>query len=85
MCGIFGIANHSEASGPDASGLYALRTGTGEHRISSSDRAGLHDKSWACRDLTTKEHSSASKHQCIGHTRYSTAGENTKGTLNPSS
>src|SRR6195256_4308871 len=87
MCGIFGIANHSEASVLTHLCLYALQhRGQESTGISSSDSeqvfthkslghvADVYDEDTLLRLKGTN---------AIGHTRYSTAGENTERNAQP--
>ena len=87
MCGIFGIANHSDASRLTYLGLYALQhRGQESTGISSSDSEQVYSyKSLGyVADVYDEETLKTLKgSNAIGHTRYSTAGENTKGNAQP--
>jgi amidophosphoribosyltransferase len=87
MCGIFGIANHPEAAQMTYLGLYALQhRGQESTGISSSDGVLMHTHKamghvadvYNRRDLERLEGRNA-----IGHTRYSTAGESSRGNAQP--
>ncbi len=79
MCGIFGIANHPDASGLTYLGLYALQhRGQESTGISSFDGAGIHTHKAMghVAEVYTEERLQAlSGRFAIGHTRYSTAGD----------
>jgi amidophosphoribosyltransferase len=79
MCGIFGIANHADASQMTYLGLYALQhRGQESTGISSSDGVQVHThKSMGyVADVFKQEVLDRLKGtNAIGHTRYSTAGD----------
>ena len=87
MCGIFGIANHSDASRLTYLGLYALQhRGQESTGISSSDSEQVftHKSLGHVADVYDEATLMSLKgSNAIGHTRYSTAGENTKGNAQP--
>src|SRR5262249_54891419 len=79
MCGIFGIANHPDASGMTYLGLYALQhRGQESCGISASDGYELR-KHTAMGHVNDVFSGDVLKHlpgeRAIGHTRYSTAGD----------
>jgi amidophosphoribosyltransferase len=87
MCGIFGIANHSEASQMTYLGLYALQhRGQESTGISSSDGDEVHTvKSMGYVADVFSEDAMArlTGINAIGHTRYSTAGDSNEGNAQP--
>jgi len=87
MCGIFGIANHSDASQMTYLGLYALQhRGQESTGISSSDGDQLytHKSMGYVADVFSEEVISKLKGlNAIGHTRYSTAGDSNEGNAQP--
>ncbi len=87
MCGIFGIANNSEAAGMVYLGLYALQhRGQESTGISSSDGAQVytHKAMGHVADVYSEETLAKLKgHASIGHTRYSTAGDSSEGNAQP--
>lgn len=87
MCGIFGIANHSDASQMTYLGLYALQhRGQESTGISSSDGDQLytHKAMGYVADVFSEEVISKLKGlNAIGHTRYSTAGDSNEGNAQP--
>src|SRR5437667_7084359 len=87
MCGIFGIANHSDAANMTYLGLYALQhRGQESTGISSSDGAHLytHRAMGHVADVFTQETISRLEgFNAVGHTRYSTAGESAEGNAQP--
>src|SRR4051812_7298127 len=87
MCGIFGIANHAEASQMTYLGLYALQhRGQESTGISSSDGTQVHThKSMGyVADVFSQEALNKLKgSNAIGHTRYSTAGDSNEGNAQP--
>jgi len=87
MCGIFGIANHSDASQMTYLGLYALQhRGQESMGISSSDGDQLytHKSMGYVADVFSEEVISKLKGlNAIGHTRYSTAGDSNEGNAQP--
>ena len=87
MCGIFGIANHSDASVLTHLGLYALQhRGQESTGISSSDSEHVYThKSLGHVGVVYDEETliRLKGTNAIGHTRYSTAGENTERNAQP--
>jgi amidophosphoribosyltransferase len=87
MCGIFGIANHAEASRLAYLGLYALQhRGQESTGIASSDGEAVHlFKSMGhVADVYNEENlSQLSGANAVGHTRYSTAGDSSKNNAQP--
>src|SRR5262249_33433803 len=87
MCGIFGIANHPDASGMTHLGLYALQhRGQESTGISSSDGDQvLTQKSMGyVHDVFSEDVLKRLKgNNAIGHTRYSTAGDSNEGNAQP--
>jgi amidophosphoribosyltransferase len=87
MCGIFGIANHAEASQMTYLGLYALQhRGQESTGISSSDgdQVYTHKSMGYVADVFSEEVITRLKGQnAIGHTRYSTAGDSNEGNAQP--
>src|SRR5436190_21033030 len=87
MCGIFGIANHSDAARLTYLGLYALQhRGQESTGISSSDGGQVytHKSMGHVADVYDEDTLSELKgSNAIGHTRYSTAGESTHGNAQP--
>ena len=87
MCGIFGIANHADASQMTYLGLYALQhRGQESTGISSSDGTQVHThKSMGyVADVFKQEVLDRLKGtNAIGHTRYSTAGDSNEGNAQP--
>jgi amidophosphoribosyltransferase len=87
MCGIFGIANHSDAAQMTYLGLYALQhRGQESTGISSADGGEVHTfKAMGhVADVYTKEILSRLKGTAaIGHTRYSTAGDSSQANAQP--
>ncbi|HYR43761.1 MAG TPA: amidophosphoribosyltransferase [Terriglobia bacterium] len=87
MCGIFGIANHAEASQMTYLGLYALQhRGQESTGISSSDghQVYTHKSMGYVADVFSEEVISKLKGwNAIGHTRYSTAGDSNEGNAQP--
>ena len=87
MCGIFGIANHADASQMTYLGLYALQhRGQESTGISSSDGTQVHThKSMGyVADVFSQEVLNKLKGtNAIGHTRYSTAGDSNEGNAQP--
>jgi amidophosphoribosyltransferase len=87
MCGIFGIANHSDAANMAYLGLYALQhRGQESTGISCSDgdhvythRAMGHVADVFTQDVLARLQGS----NAVGHTRYSTAGESAEGNAQP--
>ena len=87
MCGIFGIANHSDASQMTYLGLYALQhRGQESTGISSSDGDQVHTHKAMgyvadvfSEDVITRLEGV----NAIGHTRYSTAGDSNEGNAQP--
>ena len=83
-CGVFGIFGHSEAAKLAYLGLYALQhRGQESAGIASSDGTDVYVSARACRACAGNIHAGSDcwSHlpgmAAIGHTRYSTAGENT--------
>jgi amidophosphoribosyltransferase len=87
MCGIFGIANHSDASGMTHLGLYALQhRGQESTGISSSDgdQVYTHKAMGYVADVFSEDVLKRLKGKnAIGHTRYSTAGDSSEGNAQP--
>jgi amidophosphoribosyltransferase len=87
MCGIFGIANHPEASRLTYLGLYALQhRGQESTGIASSDQEHvyLHKAMGHVADVFGEETLARLKGlSAIGHTRYSTAGDSSEGNAQP--
>ena len=82
MCGIFGIANHAEASRLTYLGLYALQhRGQESTGIATSDQEQvyLHKSMGHVADVYDEDTLARLKgSNAIGHTRYSTAGDSTE-------
>jgi amidophosphoribosyltransferase len=87
MCGIFGIANHSEAARMAYLGLYALQhRGQESTGISSSDGTQVytHKTMGHVADVFKEEVlARLAGSNAIGHTRYSTAGGSSEGNAQP--
>ncbi|PYS40532.1 MAG: amidophosphoribosyltransferase [Acidobacteria bacterium] len=87
MCGIFGIANHSDASRMAHLGLYALQhRGQESTGISSSDgdQVFTHKSMGYVADVFSEDVLKRLKgRNAIGHTRYSTAGDSSEGNAQP--
>jgi amidophosphoribosyltransferase len=87
MCGIFGIANHSDASGMTHMGLYALQhRGQESTGISSSDgdQVFTHKEMGYVADVYSEDVLKRLKGaNAIGHTRYSTAGDSNEDNAQP--
>src|SRR5215471_11872612 len=87
MCGIFGIANHTDASGMTQLGLYALQhRGQESTGISSSDgdQVFTHKSMGYVADVFSEDVLKRLKGKnAIGHTRYSTAGDSNEGNAQP--
>src|SRR5438094_500510 len=87
MCGIFGIANHSDASQMTYLGLYALQhRGQESTGISSSDgdQVYTHKSMGYVADVFSEDVIRKLKGtHAIGHTRYSTAGDSNEGNAQP--
>src|SRR5215468_2970103 len=87
MCGIFGIANHSDAAQMTYLGLYALQhRGQESTGISSSDNDQVytHKSMGYVADVFSKDALDRLKGiNAIGHTRYSTAGDSNEGNAQP--
>jgi amidophosphoribosyltransferase len=87
MCGIFGIANHADASGMTHLGLYALQhRGQESTGISSSDgdQVYTHKSMGYVADVFSEDVLKRLKGMnAIGHTRYSTAGDSSEGNAQP--
>jgi amidophosphoribosyltransferase len=87
MCGIFGIANHPDASNMTHLGLYALQhRGQESTGISSSDgdQVFTHKEMGYVADVFSEEVLKRLKGvNAIGHTRYSTAGDSNEGNAQP--
>jgi amidophosphoribosyltransferase len=87
MCGIFGIANHSDASRLAYLGLYALQhRGQESTGISSSDgdQVFTHKSMGHVADVYDEDSLAKLKgSNAAGHTRYSTAGDSSAGNAQP--
>src|SRR3989441_9044928 len=87
MCGIFGIANHSDAATQTYLGLYALQhRGQESTGISSSDgdQVYTHKSMGYVADVFSEDVIAKLKGlNAIGHTRYSTAGDSNEGNAQP--
>ena len=87
MCGIFGIANHSDASSMTHLGLYALQhRGQESTGISSSDgdQVFTHKSMGYVAEVFSEDVLKRLKGvNAIGHTRYSTAGDSSEGNAQP--
>src|SRR5436190_2753665 len=87
MCGIFGIANHSDAANQTYLGLYALQhRGQESTGISSSDGTQVltHKAMGYVADVFSEDVMAKLKGvNAIGHTRYSTAGDSSEGNAQP--
>src|SRR5215467_11693040 len=87
MCGIFGIANHPDASSMTHLGLYALQhRGQESTGISSSDgnQVYTHKAMGYVADVFSEDVLKRLKgSNAIGHTRYSTAGDSSEGNAQP--
>src|SRR5215470_19259764 len=87
MCGIFGIANHADASQMTYLGLYALQhRGQESTGISSSDgdQVFTHKAMGYVADVFSEDVLKRLKGKnAIGHTRYSTAGDSSEGNAQP--
>ena len=87
MCGIFGIANHSDAARLTYLGLYALQhRGQESTGISASGASGVstHKAMGHVADVYTEQvlHGLPGENS-IGHTRYSTAGDSSSDNAQP--
>jgi amidophosphoribosyltransferase len=87
MCGIFGIANHGEASNLTYLGLYALQhRGQESTGIASSDGESvhLHKAMGHVADVYGEETlAKLTGNNAVGHTRYSTAGDSSENNAQP--
>jgi amidophosphoribosyltransferase len=87
MCGIFGIANHPDASQMTYLGLYALQhRGQESTGISSSDgdQVYTHKAMGYVADVFSEDVIKKLRgSNAIGHTRYSTAGDSCEGNAQP--
>ena len=87
MCGIFGIANHADASQMTYLGLYALQhRGQESTGMSSSDgdQVYTHKAMGYVADVFSEDVVAKLKGvNAIGHTRYSTAGDSNEGNAQP--
>jgi amidophosphoribosyltransferase len=87
MCGIFGIANHSDASQMTYLGLYALQhRGQESTGISSSDGDQVHTHKamgYVADVFSEDAMAKLTGVNAIGHTRYSTAGDSNEGNAQP--
>src|SRR5215510_8240831 len=87
MCGIFGIANHPDASGMTYLGLYARQhRGQESTGMSSSDgeQVYTHKAMGYVADVFSGDTLARLKGtNSIGHTRYSTAGDSSEGNAQP--
>ena len=87
MCGIFGIANNSDAGKMTYLGLYALQhRGQESTGISSSDGEQVHttkSMGYVAEVFTEDVLEKLKGPNAIGHTRYSTAGDSNEGNAQP--
>src|SRR6266481_1970819 len=87
MCGIFGIANHSDPARMAFLGLYALQhRGQESTGMSSSDGSQVytHKSMGYVADVFSQDLLNRLKGTiAIGHTRYSTAGDSNEGNAQP--
>jgi amidophosphoribosyltransferase len=87
MCGIFGIANHTDAAQMTYLGLYALQhRGQESCGISASDEQQVytHKAMGHVADVFTEDvFRQLQGQRAIGHTRYSTAGDSSKDNAQP--
>lgn len=87
MCGIFGIANHSDASQMTYLGLYALQhRGQESTGISASDGEQVHTHKamgYVADVFSEEAMARLNGVNAIGHTRYSTAGDSNEGNAQP--
>jgi amidophosphoribosyltransferase len=87
MCGIFGIANHADASRLTYLGLYALQhRGQESTGISSFDDLGVHTHKamgHVAEVYTEEKLQMLTGRFAIGHTRYSTAGDSSSSNAQP--
>jgi amidophosphoribosyltransferase len=87
MCGIFGIANHSDAAQMTYLGLYALQhRGQESTGISCSDGDQVHTHKamgYVSDTFTEDVIDRLEGVNAIGHTRYSTAGDSNEGNAQP--
>src|SRR5438132_1728995 len=87
MCGIFGIANHSDASQMTYLGLYALQhRGQESTGMSSSDGGQVYTNKcmgYVAEVFAEDVIAKLKGINAIGHTRYSTAGDSNEGNAQP--
>src|SRR5437870_501565 len=87
MCGIFGVANNSDAANLTYLGLYALQhRGQESTGISSSDGEQVYTTKamgYVAEVFTEDVLSRLKGSNAIGHTRYSTAGDSNEGNAQP--
>jgi amidophosphoribosyltransferase len=87
MCGIFGVANNSDAANLTYLGLYALQhRGQESTGISSSDGEQVHttkSMGYVAEVFTEEVLARLKGSNAIGHTRYSTAGDSSEGNAQP--
>jgi amidophosphoribosyltransferase len=87
MCGIFGVANNSDAANLTYLGLYALQhRGQESTGISSSDGEQVHTTKamgYVAEVFTEDVLAKLKGSNAMGHTRYSTAGDSNEGNAQP--
>jgi amidophosphoribosyltransferase len=87
MCGIFGVANNSDAANLTYLGLYALQhRGQESTGMSSSDGEQVHTTKamgYVAEVFTEEVLARLKGSNAIGHTRYSTAGDSNEGNAQP--
>src|ERR1043166_5728336 len=87
MCGIFGVANNSDAANMTYLGLYALQhRGQESTGISSSDGDQVYvtkAMGYVAEVFTEEVIAKLKGSNAIGHTRYSTAGDSNEGNAQP--
>src|SRR5437867_3418145 len=87
MCGLFGLANNSDAAKLTYLGLYALQhRGQESTGISSSDGEQVYTikaMGYVAEVFTEENLAKLKGSSAIGHTRYSTAGDSNEGNAQP--